>query len=135
MKTQQQGFTLIELMIVVLALAILATIAYPSYETYVRQTRLQNARADLMVNAQILERFYAQNKRFPSAPAEIASALTENDYFTIRYESKGNDNYRLVAEANRNNANENRYMQIDGNGTVTVCKPDGSATHPCYMYK
>ncbi|WP_373795987.1 type IV pilin protein [Neisseria dentiae] len=144
MKTQQQGFTLIELMIVVLTLAILATIAYPSYETYVRQTRLENVRADLMINAQMMERYYAQNKRFPtnaaSDSAEVQkienSLKNDNPYFTISYEPGSNDNYLLRADANAQNTNEKRYMKIDGNGVVTLCKPKGaSATDECYMYK
>ncbi|TFV00131.1 type IV pilin protein, partial [Bacillus stratosphericus] len=99
MKTQQQGFTLVELMIVVLTLAILATIAYPSYETYIRQTRLENVRADLMLNAQIMERYYAQNKRFPNHSTDadkaerqkITNALEKNPYFDISYrEPAGN---------------------------------------------
>lgn len=145
MKTQQQGFTLIELMIVVLTLAILATIAYPSYETYVRQTRLENVRADLMINAQMLERYYAQNKRFPTNAAsdnaevqKIENSLkNDNPYFTIRYEPNSNDNYLLRAEANAQNANEKRYMKIDSNGVVTLCKPstDAAASAECYMYK
>ncbi|WP_306440793.1 type IV pilin protein [Neisseria dentiae] len=155
MKTQQQGFTLIELMIVVLTLAILATIAYPSYETYVRQTRLENVRADLMINAQMMERYYAQNKRFPNRPADTAddaerkkltAAFKKNSYFGIAYQQPdGNsaanpieDNYVIVASANKiTNPREDRYMKIDGNGVVTLCKSptNAAASAECYMYK
>lgn len=143
MKTQQQGFTLIELMIVVLMLAILATIAYPSYETYVRQTRLENARADLMVNAQMMERYYAQNHRFPADEAsdaaersKISSAIKQNEFFSIEYQAASNDNYRLVATANSKNSNEKRNIQIDGNGIVTICQPrTDSGGKQCYVYK
>ena len=44
----QRGFTLPELLIVVLVIAILATIAYPSYDSYIRNSRIENARADLL---------------------------------------------------------------------------------------
>ena len=43
-----QGFTLIELMIVVAVIAILASIAYPSYQNYVRQARRADAQEALM---------------------------------------------------------------------------------------
>lgn len=138
MKTQQQGFTLIELMIVVLMLAILATIAYPSYETYVRQTRMENVRADLLLNAQMLERYYAQNKRFPADDdASIASSIKTNDYFKITYQAANGDNYRLVATAiKEKNPKETRFMQIDSNGIVTLCrKSGGAASDTCQLYK
>ena len=37
----QRGFTLPELLIVVLVIAILATIAYPSYDSYIRNSRIE----------------------------------------------------------------------------------------------
>ncbi len=55
---RQEGFTLIELMIVVAVVAILAAIALPSYNDSVRKGRRGQAKADLMELAQILERHY-----------------------------------------------------------------------------
>lgn len=134
-KQQQQGFTLIELMIVVLTLAILATIAYPSYETYVRQTRLENVRASLLVSAQTLERHYAQNHEFPKV---MSSGLEDNTYFNIRYQAVSGDDFTLVAEPNTNNPNEKRHMQLNGSGIVKLCEgrtlAAGNSAN-CYVYK
>ena len=58
---KQKGFTLIELMIVVAIIGILASIAYPSYQRYIEDTRRGQAQADLLELAQYMERRYAAN--------------------------------------------------------------------------
>jgi type IV pilus assembly protein PilA len=47
MKNNQQGFTLIELMIVVAIIAILAAIALPAYQNYVAKSQATAALADI----------------------------------------------------------------------------------------
>lgn len=47
MKTNQQGFTLIELMIVVAIIAILAAIAIPQYQNYVARSQMSRAMGEL----------------------------------------------------------------------------------------
>lgn len=62
------GFTLIELMITVAIVAILASIAYPSYQDHVRQSRRADAQTALLELAQFMERYYTANGRYcPSA--------------------------------------------------------------------
>ena len=55
---EQKGFTLIELMIVVAILGILAAIAYPSYQGYVKRTH----RADMMSEMQQIASRIESNK-------------------------------------------------------------------------
>jgi type IV pilus assembly protein PilE len=58
------GFTLIELMIVLAVVAILAAIAYPSYQDSVRKSRRADAKAVLLEAAQWMERYYTLNNRY-----------------------------------------------------------------------
>jgi len=53
-----KGFTLIELMIVVAVVAILAAIAFPSYNDSVRKSRRGQAKADIVEYAQMAERYH-----------------------------------------------------------------------------
>jgi len=69
------GFSLIELMIVVVIVAILGSIAYPSYLNQVTQSRRADAQAVLMEAAQFMERFYTENNRYDRDTAGTAVAL------------------------------------------------------------
>jgi type IV pilus assembly protein PilE len=61
---KQQGFTLIELMIVVAIVAILAAIAMPSYSAYVEKSNRSDAKIALMRISQMQESFFAQNMTY-----------------------------------------------------------------------
>ena len=58
------GFTLIELMIVVAVVAILASIAVPSYQEQIRKSRRAQAKADLVEYAQLAERYFTVNNTY-----------------------------------------------------------------------
>ena len=58
------GFTLIELMIEVVIVAILASIALPSYTQHIARAKRTDARTQLLQVAQFMQRFYAANDSF-----------------------------------------------------------------------
>ena len=61
---RMSGFTLIELMITVVIVAVLVSIALPSYASYIARARRADARTQLMQVAQFMQRFYAANDSF-----------------------------------------------------------------------
>ena len=77
-----QGFTLIELMIVVAVVGILSAIAYPSYTEYVRRGHRADARAGLLQVQQWLERAATATGTYPT---NLPSALTWTADNTKRY--------------------------------------------------
>jgi len=73
-----KGFTLIELMIVVVIISILAGIAYPAYQDSVRKSRRSDGTSALLQAAQILERCYTELNTYsaPRVPASLLLAQT-----------------------------------------------------------
>ena len=59
-----KGFTLIELMIAVGIVAILASVALPSYTSYIVRAKRADARTQLVQAAQFMQRFYTANDQY-----------------------------------------------------------------------
>ena len=73
MNINNRGFTLIEMMIVVAIVGILAAIAYPSYQEYVRRGNRAEARATMMDIAQMQERYFSSNNTYLAIAAPPAA--------------------------------------------------------------
>lgn len=88
------GFSLIELMVVVVIVAVLATIEYPSYRESVRKTKRAEGRAALMESMQQQERYYSQNGSYL-----VFSASTANGFKWYSSNSAAASSYELSATA------------------------------------
>ena len=70
---KRNGFTLIELMITVAIIAILASIAYPSYQQYIIRSKRSAAQAQMMDIANRQQQFLLANRSYATKDALTAS--------------------------------------------------------------
>ena len=72
MRISQQGYTLLELMIVIVLVAILTTGAYVSYSAFTERARIARAIADLgEIHLAIQKHLTDENGDYPAALAEL----------------------------------------------------------------
>lgn len=100
MKHSNRGFTLIEMMIVVAIIGILAAIAYPSYDEYVKRGNRTEGQAFLSDVAARQERYFSQNNAYITDVANIAKLGVTANSPTGKYSivlAGGGGGYTLTA--------------------------------------
>lgn len=98
MKRQRgAGFSLLELMVVLVIVCILASIAYPSYHRYVVRAKRVQAQAVLWDVLQQQERYYNQHNRY-LAFTFGASAAPESQFATWSGSNAADSAYEIRGE-------------------------------------
>ncbi|CAN0247440.1 unnamed protein product [Phaeothamnion confervicola] len=72
----QYGFTLMELMIVVVIVGIMSSIAFPAYKAYVDRAKRSEGKAFLMELAGRQERYYFDNNSYAADATELGYATS-----------------------------------------------------------
>lgn len=100
-RAAQVGFTLVEIMIVVLIIGVLAGIAYASYQNLMIKSRRGTAATCLQERAQFMERLYSTRMSYavapeaPATPQQCDPAVSR--FYTISYASRSATAYTLNA--------------------------------------
>lgn len=89
-RSSSSGFTLIELMITVAIVAILASIALPSYQQYVVRSKRSAAQAQMMDIANRQQQFLIANRNYADKAALTASG------YSLPAEVSGNYGYDVT---------------------------------------
>ena len=107
MPTRRQGVTLIELLIVVVIVAVMASTAVPGYRRYVLRAHRVEAKTALLNLATAQEKYYLQNNGY-AGPSALATAppdglglpgTTGNGWYTIAITAASSTAFSATATA------------------------------------
>ncbi|MBD9479669.1 prepilin-type N-terminal cleavage/methylation domain-containing protein [Pseudoxanthomonas sp. PXM02] len=93
----QRGFSLIEMMVVVAIIAIVASIALPSYNEHMRKSRRAAGTACLVQAAQQMERFYTTNLTYEDAPDAFTCDGDTDEFYAVTGNVEDARSYTLSA--------------------------------------
>jgi prepilin-type N-terminal cleavage/methylation domain-containing protein len=118
MMRKNEGFTLIELMIVIAIIGILAAIAIPQFSAYRTRSYNSAAEADIRNAATAQEAYYVDNQTYKADPVALIGSTygfytTQNVTVTG---AAGATQYTMTA------------VHSSGNKTYTLAGPGGSVT-------
>lgn len=127
-----RGFTLIELMIVVLIIAILVSVAYPAYTRYGFRSRRTDGQQALLTIANAQERFYGTYNKYADDLTKLgyATAYSPGGYYALAL-AVGDDSaqgYTATAQPMGNQRGDAcGTLSIDNIGSKTPAAGNASA--------
>lgn len=131
MKQGQQGFTLIELMIVVAIIGILASIAVPNYTEYVRSGKAIEATAALADQRVKMEQYFQDNRTYVGGPCTPTADSVR--YFTFSCAANAST-YTITATGSASGGMTGYAYTVNHNNIKTSSLPDGT-TGNCWLTK
>ena len=117
------GFTLIELMIVVAIIGVMSAIAFPSYNSYMNKSRRADAKVSLTKIADRQERYYLQNDTYTTDLALLkVSATSEEGYYTLAVGKADATGFEVTATAVGTQLNDVdcKTLALDSTGSKTA---------------
>ncbi len=130
-KRSVSGFSLIELMVTVAIIAILATIAYPSYTDHVVRSNRTEAQRELLRLANLQEQFYSDNRTYTDDMTQLGMPadpyITTDNFYSIDTTGAVGDTFTLRATAINEQAamdGDCSWLAIDNFGRKTAENAD-----------
>lgn len=136
MKKKWAGFTLIEIMMVIVILGILIMIAYPSYLNFILKARRADALATLAQAQITLERCYAQNFSYSQACSSLPTfpQTSAQGFYTITLTNLSPTTYTLTATPIGSQAEDTTCSSLSVNqaNVKTATDTSGTAQNICW---
>jgi type IV pilus assembly protein PilA len=132
-KRSQQGFTLIELMIVIAIVGILAAIALPAYQDYVVRAKMSEPAAALAEAKTSLAEYYSSNNRFPPDTGKGGLNTNPNKQIvtSLKYVSNGQGLGAIITAELATDVIPSGGSTIYGFSLSSITKNDGSIEWIC----
>jgi len=104
----EYGFTFVEVLIVMLVAAILASIAYPSYVDSVRKARRSEAKADIVRTQILQEKYRVSHTEYAPDTTTLSVSSSSSHYLlsTTPVTGSASTSYEVVATAQANQAQD-----------------------------
>lgn len=130
-----QGFTLIELMIVVAIVGVLASIALPAYNDYVRRAAVQESFSELANWRVRMEQFYQDNRNYGAGGGAcgVAHAGQAGAKFNYGCATPDGQSYVLTATGAVNPASGHVYTVNQANQKATTSFKGSSSGAQCWL--
>jgi type IV pilus assembly protein PilE len=131
------GFTLVEVMVTVAIVALLAAIAVPTYQGYLRRAQLQEAFAQLSAYQLRMEQSYQDNRHYRTPGGDgCARDVPTGKYFEYTCESETPQAYTLTATGKEGTLVEGYAYTIDEAGARRTTRFAGSASSAgCWLLR
>jgi type IV pilus assembly protein PilE len=128
----QQGFTLVELMIVVVVIGILSAVAMPAYTDYVKRGKAAEATSTLADMRIKMEQFFQDNRTYIGGPCTPSGAVK---FFTYSCSSGPTATaYILQAAGNASESMDSFNFTVD-QGNAKTSNFDGTVGATCWLTK
>ncbi|KTD22410.1 type IV pilin protein [Legionella londiniensis] len=116
----KKGFSLIELLIVLVIVGILASIAYPSYQEYITRARRSDGQAALLTLASRMERYYSEHNTYQTATIGtgnntdiLSSNLSPEGWYQLSISNATSNSFTLqAAPLNAQATNDTRCQTL-----------------------
>lgn len=121
MLDEIKGFTLIELVVTLLVVAILITVAAPTYRTYILKSHRADGTSTLMAMQLAQEKYRFNNTQYGTL-AQVWGGVTSspNGYYQLGISNISATGYTLTATAQGTQANDSETGTSCATLTITV---------------
>jgi len=136
---KQQGFSLIELMLVMIVIAVFASFTYPSYRESITRARRLDGQTALFDLASRMEQFYAKEQSYEGATlgsgAEsdvLSSKYSPQNWYTLVIKSQSDSEFSLQAIPQGAQAENDQSCRILGFDSHGIKSKTGNSGAKCW---